>query len=283
MSDKTVITCAVTGAETTRLDNPNLPLTPGEIAVAARDACRAGAAVLHLHVRDPQGNPTQDPETFRTVMEMVRAECDMVIEVTTGGAVGMSAAERMAPLALSPEMASLDCGTVNFGEEYIVNTLPLMRVFAAAMKGHGVRPTLECFDLSHVDAAAVLIDEGLLEPPFHYGLVLGVPGGVRFDAATLEFFARRLPPGARWTAVGVGGRASWEAVRCAVEMGGFIRVGMEDNVYMEKGVKAGGNAEMVEKAARIAADAGLEPASPAEAREILAAVRSRGAESDGGK
>lgn len=269
MGRKMVITCAVTGAETTRRHNPNLPVTPEEISKAASEACRAGAAVLHLHVRDTEGNPTQDVPTFRRTIELVRRECDIVIEVTTGGAVGMSLEERMGPLALSPEMASLDCGTVNFGDDYMVNTLPMIREFARAMSMRGVRPTLECFDLSHVDAAAVLIEEGLLEPPFHYGIVLGAPGGVRCDAETLEFFARRLPEGAFWTAIGVGGRASLEATRCAASLGGFMRVGFEDNVYLEKGVLAGSNARLVERAAETARDAGYEVVSPSEARELF--------------
>jgi 3-keto-5-aminohexanoate cleavage enzyme len=265
----TVITCAVSGAETTREQNPNLPLTSGEIAGAARDACRAGAAILHLHVRDDGGNPTQDADTFRTAIELVREACDIVIEVTTGGAVGMSLEERMQPLALGPEMASLDCGNVNFGDDYIVNTVPMMRECAAAMKERGVRPTLECFDLSHVDAAAVLVEEGLVEPPLHYGLVLGVPGGVRYDMDTLEFLARRLPVGARWTAVGVGGKAAAGSILGALELGGFVRVGFEDNVYLEKGVLADSNAQLVERAAHFARARGLEVATPSDVRRIL--------------
>ena len=134
---KLVITCAVTGAETTREQNPNLPVTPGEIADSAADACAAGAAVLHLHVRDADGNPTQDIEVFREAIELTRAKCNIVIEVSTGGAVGMSLEERMQPLQLNPEMASLDCGTVNFVDEHIVNTLPMMRRCAAASTGIG--------------------------------------------------------------------------------------------------------------------------------------------------
>ena len=269
MSGNMVITCAVTGAETTRRQNPALPLTPREIAKAAGEACRAGAAVLHLHVRDRDGNSTQDIETFRSTIELVRGECDIVIEVTTGGAVGMSLEERMQPLALSPEMASLDCGTVNFGDDYIVNTLPMMRECARAMRERGVRPTLECFDLSHVDAAAELVEEALVEPPLHYGIVLGAPGGVRCDAATLEFFAGRLPEGAFWTAIGVGGRASEQAMRAAIALGGFVRVGFEDNVYIEKGVLAESNARLVERAAGLAREAGREVALPSDVRAML--------------
>jgi len=269
LEGKTVITCAVTGAETTREQCPTLPITPEEIAAAAREARLAGAAILHLHVRDAGGSPTQDVETFRATMDLVRDACDIVIEVTTGGAVGMTLEERKQPLALDPEMASLDCGTVNFGDDYIVNTLPEVRRCARQMKERGIRPTLECFDLSHVDTAAMLVEEGLVEPPLHYGIVLGVPGGVRCDAGTLEFFAARLPAGSRWTAIGVGGRASAIALRTALELGGFVRVGFEDNVYLDKGVRAPSNAELVRRAAWEARERGLEPATPDEVREDL--------------
>ncbi|RPI60820.1 MAG: 3-keto-5-aminohexanoate cleavage protein, partial [Planctomycetaceae bacterium] len=126
---KMVITCAVSGAEVTREHNPNLPITPEEIAVAAADAQKAGAAILHLHVRDKDGKPTQDLAVFKDAISRIRSKCDIVIEVTTGGAVGMSAEERLAPVTLDPDMASLDCGTVNFGDEYFVNSLPMMRTF----------------------------------------------------------------------------------------------------------------------------------------------------------
>jgi len=266
---KMVITCAVTGAETTRRQNPNLPVTPAEIASAAAEAREAGAAILHLHARDPQGNPTCDTGTFRATIEKIRAATDIVIEVTTGGAVGMSIDERLAVLELEPEMASLDCGTVNFGEEYIVNALPDVRRGAAIMREKGVRPTLECFDLSHVDTAALLVEEGLLTPPLHYGLVLNVPGGVRYDDATLDFFARRLPPGAHWTAIGIGGHGELAANNRAIETGGYCRVGFEDNVWFERGAPAESNAQLVERVARMSVVAGRNLATPDEVRELF--------------
>lgn len=267
-----VITCAVSGAETTRDQNPNLPITPEEIAAAARDARDAGAAILHLHVRDDRGQPTQDPDVFRHAIELIRADCDIIIEVTTGGAVGMTLEERLAPLSLSgdsrPDMASLDCGSVNFGDDYILNSLPMMRQAARAMREAGVRPILECFDLSHIDAAKVLVDEGLVTPPLHFGLVLDVPGAVRYNAETLEFFVRRLPPGSLWTAIGVG-KSSDAVIAQALALGGFIRTGFEDNVYLERGVLAASNTQLVARAAAMAKAAGREPATPAEARTLL--------------
>ncbi len=266
---KVLITCAITGAETTRQHNPNLPLTPHEIADAAVDAREAGASILHLHVRDVEGNPTQSPEVYRQTMELVRAKTDIVIEVTTGGASWMSLDERMLPLSLDPEMASLDCGTMNFGDETIVNTLPMIRQCAAEMKARNIRPTIEVFDLSHIDASVRIMEEKLIEEPLHYGIILNVPGGVRYDVSTLDFFARRLPAGAKWTVAGIGGRASVPSILSALAMGGNIRVGFEDNVYYEKGVLAASNGQLVERAARLVADAGFSPATPDDVRAML--------------
>ncbi len=266
---KMIITCAVCGAETMKTDNPNLPVTPEELAQSTYEAYQAGAAIVHLHVRNDDGTPTQAPEIFKRTMALIRAQCDIVIELTTGGAVGMTAEERLQVVQLEPEMASLDCGTVNFGDDYIVNTLPTMKKFAAEMKKRRVRPTLECFDLSHVYAANVLIKEGLVEPPFHFGFVLNVPGGVRYDVETLDFFVRRIPAGSFWTVMGIGGKASLLAHYGALSLGGFLRVGLEDNIYYSKGVLAESNAQFVERAVRIAKEAGHEIATPADVRTML--------------
>ena len=267
--NKTIITCAVSGAETTKEQNPNLPITPDEIAKAAHDARKAGAAILHLHVRNKDGSPTQDIEVFKEAITKIRAVTDIVIEVTTGGAVGMTLEERLQPLVLKPEMASLDCGTVNFGDDYIVNTLPMMRQAANDMNKYGVRPTLECFDISHVDASKIIIKEGLVEAPLHYGLVLNVPSAVRYDARTLAFFVHRLPEGANWTVIGVGGKASVEASIGGLAMGGHIRVGFEDNIYYSKGVLAKSNAELVERAAKMVTACGNQVATPDDVRAMF--------------
>ena len=163
---KMVITCAVCGAETTKEHNPNLPVTPMEIAESTCHAYKAGASIVHLHVRDKNGKATMDVDIFSETIKLIREKCDIVVEVTTGGGVGMSDEERMQVLELKPEMASLDCGTVNFGDEFIVNTLPSMKAYAKKMQEYRIRPTLECFDLSHIYAAETLIkelDEDFLE------------------------------------------------------------------------------------------------------------------------
>ncbi|MCE5256996.1 MAG: 3-keto-5-aminohexanoate cleavage protein [Spirochaetaceae bacterium] len=269
MDGKIVITCACTGAETTKAQNPALPVTPEEIADAACEAWLAGASILHLHVRDENGNPTQSPAVFRKAIGLIRRKCNIIVEITTGGAVGDTAEERLRPLIeIEPEMASLDCGTVNFGNEYITNTLPVMRRFAEEFRARKVRPTLECFDLGHIYASRMLVKEGLLIPPYHYGLVMNVPGAVPYTADNLEIFKRALPEGAYFTVMGVG-KSSLPAQYGAIATNGWIRVGFEDNVYFSKGVLAKSNAELVERAAGIARLSGLEIATSDDVRSIL--------------
>lgn len=266
---KIVITCAVTGAETTRKDNPDLPVTPEEIALSTYEAYNAGASIVHLHVRDKDGLPTQDINIFKEAINNIREKCDIVIEVTTGGAVGMSLEERIQPLQLRPEMASLDCGTINFGDDYILNTLPMIIDVATVMKDHNIRPTLECFDLSHIDTTKFLIKKDLIVPPYHYGTVLNIPGGVCYDTETLSCFVRRLPPESFWTVIAIGGKASLKAIYGAISYGGFIRVGFEDNIFYSKGVLAKSNGELVERAVRIAKECGCAIANPNDVRKML--------------
>ncbi len=266
---KMVITCALTGAETTKKDNQNLPITPEEIADSAYEAFIAGASIIHLHVRDNDGNPTQDINVFKKTIGLIRKKCDVIIEITTGGAVGMTPEERLGPIILEPEMASLDCGTINFGNEYILNTLPIMRKFASTMKKYKVRPTFECFDLSHIYSSHLLIKEGLIDPPYHYGLVMNAPAGVKYNIENLDFFVKRIFPDSFWTVLGIGGKASLESHFGAIALGGFIRVGFEDNVYYAKGELAKSNAQLVERAVRISKEAGYELTDPADVRKLL--------------
>ena len=263
-----IITCAVSGAETTKENNPAVPYTPQEIADSAYEAYRAGASILHLHVRDRQGKPTQDLQVFKETIELVRAKCDMVIETTTGGAVGMSAEERLQPVTLRPEMASLDCGTTNFGDDYIVNTLPIMRQFARTMREYGVCPTLECFDISHIFSARQLMKEGLLDGPGYFGLGFNIPGSLPYTPELLATALRYLPEGAQWTAIGIS-RACLPATLGALAMGGHLRVGFEDNVYYARGRLAKSNAELVERCANIVRACGDQVATPDDVRRMF--------------
>ncbi|MEA3306515.1 MAG: 3-keto-5-aminohexanoate cleavage protein [Elusimicrobiota bacterium] len=268
MNKKIAITCAITGAETTKDQQPALPVSPEELANSAYECYQAGASVVHLHARDNEGKPTQDPEVFKKTIDLIHKKCDMVIELTTGGAVGMTPEERVAPVKLKPDMASLDCGSVNFGNEYILNPLPVMREFATVMNDNNVKPTLECFDASHVFASQILIKEGLIKPPYHYGFVMNVFGGVRYTPKMLSCLIDLLPPESFFTVMGIG-RSYLQAMYGAIAFGGFIRVGFEDNIYYSKGRLAKSNAELVERAVRIAKEADLEIAKPEDVREMF--------------
>lgn len=266
--DKVIITCAVTGAETTKEKCPNLPITPQEIAESSYEAYLAGASIVHLHVRNPDGSPTQSVDVFKKAIDLIRKKCDIIIEITTGGAVGMSPQERIAPVRLEPDMASLDCGTVNFGNEYILNTIPIMREFASEMNRYKVKPTLECFDLTHVLSTHILINEGLIKPPYHYGFVMNVPGALGFSIKQLSTLIDHLPSESQWTVMGIG-KAHLPAIFSAVAFGGHIRVGFEDNIYYSKGIVAKSNAEFVERAVRVIKEAQKEVAKPSDVRKFF--------------
>jgi 3-keto-5-aminohexanoate cleavage enzyme len=263
-----IVTAALVGAETTRKHNPNVPLTPEEIASDAYECWRAGAAMVHVHVRDAHGEPTQDRETFRRVIDLIRERCDVIIQVSTGGAVGMSPDERLQPVTLSPEMATLTCGTVNFGEEIFVNPFPMIRHFAETMREYGVRPEIEVFDSGAVATADRLISLGLVDPPLHYDFVMGVPGGVPPTVGHLMCLVDSLPAGATWTVAGIG-RHQLPLATMAIVLGGHVRVGLEDNVHYSRGVLAAGNAQLVARIARLSAELGRPLATPAEARQML--------------
>ncbi len=267
-SGKLIITAALTGAETTREDNPNLPVSPDEIAEAACQAREAGAAIVHLHVRDAHGRPTQDAATFRRAMELIRGRCDIIIQVSTGGAVGMTAAERGAPLALRPEMATLTCGTVNFGRDVFMNPPEMLESFAEEMARFGVKPEIEVFEAGMINNAMMLVKKGLLKEPLHFDFVMGVPGGITGRPKDLLYLAESVPAGSTWSVAGIG-RFELPLAVMAIVMGGHVRVGFEDNVYYSRGVLAESNAQLVARIARLSREIGREVATPAEARRIL--------------
>jgi 3-keto-5-aminohexanoate cleavage enzyme len=267
--DKLIITAAICGAEVTKEDNPNLPITAEELAEEALKAEKAGASIIHLHVRDKNGLPTQDKDVYAEVIsEMKKKGVNAVIQPSTGGAAGMSWQERIQPVYLKPEMATLDCGTTNFGDDIFVNDLPLMRNFAEEMKKHDILPELECFELGHIYNALQLDKEDLLPEHLHFDLVLGVPGATAATLKNLMFMVELLPDKASWTAAAVGRHQLPIAVQ-SILMGGHVRVGFEDNIYYKKGVLAESNAQLVERIVRLAEEIGREVASPDEAREIL--------------
>jgi 3-keto-5-aminohexanoate cleavage enzyme len=268
--DKVILTAAICGAEVTKENNPNVPYTVKEIADEARRACDAGAAIIHLHVRYDDGTPTQSSERFRECMDAIRLKCpDVIIQPSTGGAAGMSNDERLQPLELVPEMATLDCGTLNFGEEDIfVNSIATIKYFAEKMKEKNIMPELEVFDRSMINTALYLYKKEYISYPLHFNLVLGVKGGIGASLGEFSFLRDSLPPDATFTATGIG-KNQFNVAAMAAITGGNIRVGLEDNIYINPGELAVSNGQLVEKAARIAKELGRVPATPEEARNIL--------------
>ncbi len=272
MSTPMVITAAMVGAETTREQTPHLPITAEEIAEDAVRCREAGAAMVHLHVRTADGKPSQDAELFRAAIRAIRKRTDVLIQTSTGGAVGMTVDERCGPLTLTgpdrPDMATLTTGTVNFGEEVFWNPRPLVRDIARRIRAIGLRPELECFDVGMIDEARYLAKEGLVDLPAHFDFVLGVPGTLQARPEVLDFMIASLPEGSTWTVAGVG-RHQLPLVDEAAKRGGNARVGLEDNIYLSKGVLAKGNWELVADAAKRARANGREPATPEQARKLL--------------
>jgi 3-keto-5-aminohexanoate cleavage enzyme len=268
-AEAVVITAAIVGAEVTREQTPHVPYTAEEIAEEARRCAEAGAAVVHLHVRSDTGAPSQDAERFREAIAKIRARTDLVIQVSTGGAVGMGIEERLGGLAAEPEMATLNCGSINFGDEVFENSLPAMRDVARRIAAAGAVPELELYELGHLDNALRLEAQGLLARPFWVQLVLGVPGALGARESVLRFFVSELPAGTHWGVAAVGKHQS-PMLSLALELGGHVRVGLEDNIYLERGVLARGSAPFVERIAREAQQRGRSPASPAMVRRALA-------------
>ena len=272
MSTPMVITAAMVGAETTREQTPHLPITPEEIAEDAVKCREAGAAMVHLHVRTPDGKPSQDAELFRAAIRAIRKRTDVLIQTSTGGAVGMTVDERCGPLTLTgadrPDMATLTTGTVNFGQDVFWNPRPLVRDIAKRIRALGLKPEIECFDVGMIDEASILAKEGLVDLPAHYDFVLGVPGALSARVDALEFMIKSLPEGSTWTVAAVG-RHQLPYVELAAQRGGNARVGLEDNIYVSKGVLAKGNWELVAEAAKRAKAKGRTLATPEEARKIL--------------
>jgi 3-keto-5-aminohexanoate cleavage enzyme len=268
--EKLIITAAICGAEVTKQHNPNVPYTVEEIANEAYEAYKAGASIIHLHVRYDDGTPTQDAKRFEECMKAIYAKCpDVIIQPSTGGAVGMTNDERLQPITLNPEMATLDCGTCNFGgDEIFVNTENMIIDFVEKMNARGIKPEIEVFDKGMIDTAIRLNKKGYIKSPMHFDFVMGVNGGITGEPRDLVYIAESIPQGSTWTVAGIG-RFEFPLATMAIIMGGHVRVGFEDNIYLSKGVPAKSNGELVAKVVRIAKELGREIATPDEARAIL--------------
>ncbi len=267
-----IITAAICGAEVTKENNENVPYTIEEIGKEAESAYNAGASIIHLHVREDDGKPTQNSTRFRVCIEEIKKRCpDVIIQPSTGGAVGMSNEERLQPIYLepAPEIATLDCGTMNFGgDEIFINTENTIIYFAEEMNKMNIKYELECFDKGMVDMALRLQKKGYIKKPMHFNFVLGVIGGISASPRDLTFLIESIPKGSTYTVCAIG-RHEFPMVSLSIEKGGHVRVGFEDNVYLSKGVLAKSNGELVEKVVRISKELGRDIATPNEARKIL--------------
>ena len=298
-SNKRIISCAITGSIHTPSLSPHLPWMPKDIARQAIDAAKAGAASVHIHARDPEnGRPSPDLNIFREIVDTIRAESDVMLCLTTGGGVGMTVEQRVSVVpAFKPDLASMNCGSVNFGlfpmaqmlhdakfeweKPYIeathdfvfANTFKAMEGMCEIMRDNGTKPELEIYDIGHLYNVRYLLNKGFLEAPVFLQFVTGILGGIGgtiYDLMNLHQTADRILGAGNynWSVLSAG-RMEFPMCTTALFLGGHVRVGMEDNLYLSKGVPCKSNAELVEKMVRIMKEYDYEPASPDEAREIL--------------
>jgi 3-keto-5-aminohexanoate cleavage enzyme len=268
--DKIILSVATTGSWPSKAQHPRLPMTPEEIARAAVESWREGAAIVHVHVRDAEGKMTCDLSRFRRVKELIRAQgCDILINFSTSGGAGrVSEEERFNSLAAGPELGSLDAGSMNFNERVFLNPPDFLEELTKQMLAADVKPEIEVFDSGMIGNALTLEEKGLIKPPLWWQFVLGVKGGAPATARSLLHLVDSLPSGSLWSVCAVG----WRQLRMnmmAIAMGGHARTGLEDNLYYRRGELAQSNAQLVARLTRIARESGREPATPEEAREIL--------------
>lgn len=269
-SEPVIIVCAPTGAEVTRELQPALPHTPHEVAREALAAIDEGATVIHLHAREADGTPSSDPALFRQMVSSIAERSTAITMVSTGGSVEMSIEERLTGLDARPDMAGIETGSLNFGDDIFITSRGDSLKVAAAASAAGVELEVEAFELGHIHQALRMLERGELSPPLRVNLVLGVPGAVAATPEALDAMRRALPPDARWTVTAIG-RHQQRMLGLAILCGATgIRVGFEDNVYLRRAVLAESNAQLVAAAAALARQLGRKVAIPEEAREILA-------------
>jgi uncharacterized protein (DUF849 family) len=288
MARKVMVSCAVTGSADTPARNPAVPVTPPEIAASALDAAEAGAAIVHIHVRDPQTTrPSMDPALYREVVERIRASnSDVLINLTTGpgarfipglddplkpasGSTLSLPAQRVRHVVeLAPEICSLDMGSMNMGNQVFMNTPPHLEAMAISIRDAGVMPELEVFEAGHLLLAKQMIETGHIKPPGLFQICLGISWGQPATPEAVIYMRNLLPPAAIWFAFGIS-LHQFPIAAQTVLLGGHVRVGLEDNLYLEKGSFAPNNASLVEKAVNIINILGDEAATPNEARQML--------------
>jgi len=274
-----MITCALSGVVANRDQCPAIPYKPEEYAAEAKKAYEAGAAVVHIHARTPDGSPSYEVEDYRNIYEAVTATCPVIINFSTG-AVGIPVEKKIAPIkAIQPAIGALNMGSMNYAKYHpekkafvfdfvFANPFSEIVPLVSAMKNSGVKPEMECFDSGHIGNSFPLIHMGLLEPPYQFSLIMGVLGGIPPTTENLAHQVRLLPPNSDWEVIGIS-QDQWRMVATAIALGGNVRVGLEDNFYISSCVMAKSNGELVEKAARMIRDQGREVATIEECRERL--------------
>jgi len=277
-SDKVIISCALTGAVTTKKHCPAIPYSPQEIAEEAKRAYDAGASIVHIHAREDNGAPSWDPDVFASIKSEVQSLCPVLINWSTGGTGPMSG--RVKHLAATkPHIAALNMGSMNYAKwqsakkEFAFafifkNSFEDIIAFAKAIKDCGAKPEMECFDTGHLHSYTILEDLGLLEKPYHFSFIMGVLGGIPATARHLAFQAESVPAGSRWKVIGIS-REQWPMCRAALDLGGDIRVGLEDNFYLPSGNMASSNGQLVEAAAELVRDSGRQVATLDECKALL--------------
>jgi 3-keto-5-aminohexanoate cleavage enzyme len=267
--NKVIITAALTGPIATKADNPALPVTPREIAESAKGAYEAGAAIVHVHLRDDQGRPTADLSIAERTVAAIRETCpEVIIQLSTGAGLEVPYEDRMRIAEARPAMATLNPCTMTFGVGEFRNPPTQMRQLAARMLELGVKPELEVYDTGHLDMGLALLEEGLLVEPLQVSFVMGVRGGMGADPALLSYLVARLPQGTNWQVIGVG-RANLPMTSIGLAMGGNARTGLEDTLHLEKGRLAASNGELIERLVGIARMLQREPIPAGEVAQLL--------------
>jgi uncharacterized protein (DUF849 family) len=284
MKDKVIVTAALTGVAANRNQCPAIPYTPDEIAEEAHRAHQAGAAVVHIHARENDGKPSHKVEVYKDILEKTRKKCDIIINFSTG-AVNVPKEERIKHISeLKPEMGALNMGSMNYAKynpekkqfvfDYCFeNRFETILFYLENMNKAEVKPELECFDVGHTESIWPLIEMGVLKRPIQFSFIMGVLGGLPAKTKHLAFQAGLIPEDSTWEVIGIS-QEQWKMIAAGLSLGGNIRVGLEDNFYLEPGKMAQSNGELVEKAVKLTRDVGREPATPAEARQMLGLIKS---------
>lgn len=279
INDEVIITCALTGLAANREQCPAIPYTPTEIADEAHRSWQAGASVVHIHAREDDGRPTQRVEVYQAIRDQIRARCDVIINFSTG-TVGIPKEERIRHITeLKPEIGALNMGSMNYAKysakhrRFVFdfcfeNRFETIEFFLRHMVEAGVKPELECFDLGHVNNASPFLDMGLLKPPIQYSFIMGVLGGVAATRDNLAHLAKQIDRTSTWEVIGIS-HEQWSMIEAALELGGNIRVGLEDNFYLRNKTMVTSNAELVEEAVRMVHGSGRNVATVVTARHLL--------------